>query len=110
MVDADNFKQVNTRFGHLTGDYVLAEIAAILRASIRGSDAAICYGGDEFLVLLADTTAIGAQNVIERIKNELNIGIVQDTSRAVRSACPTYLRVQCMHHRSFTFASTIEFR
>lgn len=72
MVDADNFKQINTRFGHLTGDYVLAEIAGILRASIRGSDAAIRYGGDEFLVLLADTTAIGAQNVIERIKNELN--------------------------------------
>jgi diguanylate cyclase (GGDEF)-like protein len=71
MVNADNFKQINTRFGHLTGDYVLAEIAGILRASIRGSDAAIRYGGDEFLVLLADTTAVGAHNVIERIKNEL---------------------------------------
>lgn len=72
MVDADNFKKINTRFGHLTGDYVLAELAGILRASIRGSDAAIRYGGDEFLVLLPDTTIAGAQNVIERIKNELN--------------------------------------
>ena len=72
MVDADNFKQINTRFGHLTGDYVLAELAGILRASIRGSDAAVRYGGDEFLVLLPDTTIAGAQNVIERIKNELN--------------------------------------
>ena len=72
MVDADNFKQVNTRFGHLTGDYVLAEVAGILKGSVRGSDAVIRYGGDEFLILLADTTATGAQNVIDRIKDELN--------------------------------------
>lgn len=72
MVDADNFKQINTRFGHLTGDYVLAELAGILRASIRGSDAVVRYGGDEFLILLPDTTAASAHNVIERIKNELN--------------------------------------
>jgi diguanylate cyclase (GGDEF)-like protein len=71
MVDADNFKQINTRFGHLTGDYVLAELAGILRASIRGSDAVVRYGGDEFLILLPDTTAASAQNVIERIRNEL---------------------------------------
>jgi diguanylate cyclase (GGDEF)-like protein len=68
MVDADRFKQINTRFGHLTGDFVLAEIAGILQASIRGSDAAVRYGGDEFLILLADTTAEGAQNVIDRIR------------------------------------------
>lgn len=67
MVDADKFKQINTQFGHLTGDFVLAEIAAILKASIRGSDAAVRYGGDEFLILLADTTESGAQKVIERI-------------------------------------------
>jgi len=67
MVDADRFKQVNTRFGHLTGDFVLAEIAGVLKASIRGSDAAVRYGGDEFLILLADTTAEGSQKVVERI-------------------------------------------
>ena len=67
MVDADRFKHVNTRFGHLTGDFVLAEIAGVLKASIRGSDAAVRYGGDEFLILLADTTAEGSQKVVERI-------------------------------------------
>jgi diguanylate cyclase (GGDEF)-like protein len=71
MVDADDFKHINTRFGHLAGDFVLAEIAGILRYSIRGSDAAVRYGGDEFLLLLADTTMAGAQKVIERIQRRL---------------------------------------
>lgn len=72
MVDTDRFKQINTRFGHLTGDFVLAEIAALLKASIRGSDAAVRYGGDEFLILLSDTTAEGAKNVLQRISNNLD--------------------------------------
>jgi diguanylate cyclase (GGDEF)-like protein len=71
MVDADKFKQINTRFGHLAGDFVLAEIAGCLKASIRGSDAVVRYGGDEFLILLADTPATGAQKVVERIKEKL---------------------------------------
>ena len=72
MVDADRFKQINTRFGHLTGDFVLAEIAACLKSSIRGSDAVVRYAGDEFLILLADTTAVGAQIVIGRIQTNIN--------------------------------------
>lgn len=72
MVDADRFKQINTEFGHLTGDFVLSEIAAVLKASIRGSDAVVRYGGDEFLILLADTTASGAQKVIDRINTNVN--------------------------------------
>ena len=72
MIDADNFKKINTRFGHLTGDFVLAEIAGILKSSIRGSDAAVRYGGDEFLILLADTTATGAQRVVTRIDGKLD--------------------------------------
>jgi diguanylate cyclase (GGDEF)-like protein len=72
MVDADNFKQINTRFGHLTGDFVLAEIAALLKACLRGSDVTVRYGGDEFLILLPDTTAESAQHVAERINFKLN--------------------------------------
>jgi diguanylate cyclase (GGDEF)-like protein len=71
MVDADRFKKINTRFGHLTGDFVLAEIAGILKASIRGSDAVVRYGGDEFLILLSDSAAAGAQIVIDRINRRL---------------------------------------
>ena len=71
MIDADNFKEVNTRFGHLTGDFVLAEIAALLKRSIRGSDAVVRYGGDEFVIILADTSLTGSAPVIERINQQL---------------------------------------
>jgi diguanylate cyclase (GGDEF)-like protein len=67
MIDVDHFKEVNTRFGHLTGDVVLANTAALLKNSVRGSDAVFRYGGDEFLVILADTSAIDARHVMERI-------------------------------------------
>jgi diguanylate cyclase (GGDEF)-like protein len=71
MIDVDKFKQVNTRFGHLAGDFVLAEIAGVLKSAIRGTDAVVRYGGDEFLLLLADTSADGAQRVVDRIHTRL---------------------------------------
>jgi len=72
MVDVNNFKQVNTRFGHLTGDFVLAEIASVLKSCIRASDAVIRYGGDEFLIILADTTEVGATKVTKRIQRKFD--------------------------------------
>jgi diguanylate cyclase (GGDEF)-like protein len=71
LIDVDRFKQVNTRFGHLTGDFVLAEVATLLRSSVRGSDAVVRYGGDEFLIILADTGALGARRVVERMRKYL---------------------------------------
>ena len=54
MIDVDCFRQINSRFGHTTGDFVLLEVATILKSAVRGSDAVIRYGGDEFLIILAD--------------------------------------------------------
>jgi len=71
LIDVDRFKEVNTRFGHLTGDFVLAEVATLLRSSVRGSDAVVRYGGDEFLIILADTGALGAGRVVQRIRKYL---------------------------------------
>lgn len=71
LIDVDKFKQVNTRFGHLTGDFVLAEVATLLRSSVRGSDAVVRYGGDEFFIILADTGALGAGRVVQRIRKYL---------------------------------------
>ena len=71
LIDVDRFKDVNTRFGHLTGDVVLADTAALLKSSVRGSDAVFRYGGDEFLIILADTSGTGAAKVIERIRTYL---------------------------------------
>jgi diguanylate cyclase (GGDEF)-like protein len=67
VVDVDRFKDINTQFGHLTGDFVLAEIAALLQGAVRGSDAVVRYGGDEFLVFLADSPTEGAEVVNARV-------------------------------------------
>src|SRR5229473_1845709 len=68
LIDVDQFKQVNTKFGHLTGDVVLANTAALLKHSVRGSDAVFRYGGDEFLVILADTSNVDTRHVVERLR------------------------------------------
>jgi diguanylate cyclase (GGDEF)-like protein len=67
LVDIDNFRDVNTRFGHLTGDVVLAEVASVLRTAVRGSDAVVRYGGDEFLIILPDTSTAHSGRVSSRI-------------------------------------------
>src|SRR3989442_737762 len=67
VLDVDGFKEINTRFGHLTGDFVLAEIAAILTSAVRGSDAVVRYGGDEFLIILGEADLRGGQIVAGRI-------------------------------------------
>src|SRR5204862_7331830 len=72
LVDVGRFKQVNTRFGHLSGDFVLAEIAALLKTSVRGSVAAVRYGGDEFLMILADRSGDDAGRVVHRAQTSLH--------------------------------------
>ncbi len=71
MCDVDNFKAVNDRFGHLMGDYVLAQIASILKSCVRGSDYVVRYGGDEFLIVLSETDGTGSQVVLNRIREKV---------------------------------------
>ena len=68
IVDLDHFKQINDRFGHASGDEVLAAVGAALTACLRESDFAGRYGGEEFLVLLPDTDTEGAYLVAEKIR------------------------------------------
>ncbi|MBI4460919.1 MAG: GGDEF domain-containing protein [Acidobacteria bacterium] len=67
-VDINDFKQVNTRYGHLSGDLVLTEVGGLLKQCVRGSDYVIRMGGDEFLVALVDTDEPGADVVKNRIR------------------------------------------
>lgn len=68
MLDLDHFKQVNDTHGHLAGDAVLAAVGALVRASLRGSDVKVRYGGEEFLVVLPDTPPAGARQLAETLR------------------------------------------
>ena len=70
-IDVNDFKKVNTRFGHLSGDLVLAEVGGLLKQSVRGSDYVIRMGGDEFLAALVDTNLAGAEIVKQRINQHV---------------------------------------
>lgn len=86
MLDLDYFKQVNDTHGHEAGDKVIKTLADILVRSVRGSDMAVRYGGEEFLVVLTDTGVESAVKVAEKIRAEvettripLTSGIIQKT-------------------------------
>jgi diguanylate cyclase (GGDEF)-like protein len=68
FADLDNFKEVNDRYGHPTGDVVLREFAQTLEAGIRDVDLAGRWGGEEFVLLLPGTDLPGAARVAERIR------------------------------------------
>jgi diguanylate cyclase (GGDEF)-like protein len=68
MLDLDHFKAVNDRQGHLCGDQVLVGVGRILRETLRVSDERCRYGGEEFLLVLPDTTAEGAARVAENLR------------------------------------------
>jgi diguanylate cyclase (GGDEF)-like protein len=67
MLDLDHFKEVNDRYGHTTGDRVLALVAGALGAHLRKTDIAARYGGDEFAVILPETDLSSAAVIAERI-------------------------------------------
>jgi diguanylate cyclase (GGDEF)-like protein len=68
LTDLDHFKRVNDGAGHAAGDLVLQRVAARLRATVRGADAVVRLGGEEFVALLQDCDADGAAVVAEAIR------------------------------------------
>ena len=71
-LDCDEFKKVNDSFGHLTGDQVLKTVADVMRSNTRGYDIVARMGGDEFAILLPETSAESARCVVERLHSELS--------------------------------------
>ena len=71
LVDLDHFKKINDTYGHLVGDEVLREVAALLLHAVRSVDVVARYGGEEFVVVLPETGAEGAVAFAERIREKI---------------------------------------
>jgi diguanylate cyclase (GGDEF)-like protein len=68
LFDIDHFKEINDTYGHLAGDYVLKQLATVVRGKIRREDVMARYGGEEFAVILPETDAPNARAFGEKIR------------------------------------------
>lgn len=71
MVDIDQFKLINDGLGHLRGDELLREVGTLLTQVLRRTDVKCRYGGDEFLIILLDTSVAGAQQAAESLRRKI---------------------------------------
>ncbi len=85
MLDVDNFKAMNDAFGHAFGDRVLKKIAGMLRAGARRSDIVARYAGDEFVVLMPETSIEAAVVAVERLKAKIADNTISDGKRSIQS-------------------------
>ncbi|WP_239806847.1 diguanylate cyclase [Croceicoccus hydrothermalis] len=74
LFDIDHFKRINDTYGHQAGDEVLKRVAATAAGAIRAHDLVGRFGGEEFVVVLPDTTAETAMSVAERVRNAIETG------------------------------------
>lgn len=72
LIDIDHFKAINDTYGHITGDNVLKQLSNALCAGLRQTDLAGRYGGDEFCVILPDTTLAQATEILERLRRTVH--------------------------------------
>jgi diguanylate cyclase (GGDEF)-like protein len=87
MVDIDNFKKLNDEFGHLLGDEILRSVASILKQQLRRMDLVCRYGGDEFAILVPETTGENAFRVAEKLRRHVETHPFPGVPRPVTISC-----------------------
>jgi diguanylate cyclase (GGDEF)-like protein len=92
VFDLDDFKTINDRIGHLAGDTVLAQVAERVRDVVRSADVACRVGGDEFAVILPESTIDDADQLYRRLQTQISARPMPDAGRLLISAGIAQLR------------------
>ncbi len=85
MMDLDYFKTINDRFGHDSGDQILKAFAELIHANIRANDLAARMGGEEFCIIMPDSSPKASAAVADRIRSQIEAMIVQTANGPVRA-------------------------
>lgn len=83
ILDLDHFKRFNDTFGHDAGDTLLREVGSFLKANIRGSDVACRFGGEEFLLILPDSTVEGTRGKAEQLRRKISMLTVEHLGQSL---------------------------
>jgi diguanylate cyclase (GGDEF)-like protein len=84
MIDLDHFKQINDNQGHLVGDQVLREVAALLESNLRKSDFLARYGGEEFVVISPESNRTAAAIIAEKLRKAVEERVFDIEGRNIR--------------------------
>jgi diguanylate cyclase len=84
VMDADNFKRINDRYGHQAGDQALVKLTEICQGVIRDTDLFARYGGEEFVVLMPNTDIHSAKQIAERIRQEIEEAKIETGTRKIQ--------------------------
>ncbi len=77
MCDIDHFKQINDTYGHVFGDKVIRAVAGVIKENVKGRDTAARFGGEEFVILLPETSLQGAIALAEQIRQSIERGRIK---------------------------------
>lgn len=87
MVDIDHFKKMNDEFGHLLGDEMLRAVSSILKQQLRKMDMVCRYGGDEFAIVVPETTGESAVRVADKLRRHVETHFFPGVPRPVTISC-----------------------
>ncbi len=93
MIDIDWFKKYNDTYGHLFGNLILKDLAVVIKGCIRDVDILVRYGGEEFVVILPQTSKEDARNIGERIRSKVEKTLFQDKEKKIKASLTVSLGV-----------------
>jgi diguanylate cyclase (GGDEF)-like protein len=105
VVDLDNFKEVNDRYGHLVGDFVLVKIVEFIKRVLRSENRVYRYGGDEFIIVFNRMDLDNVKRVIERLIKKIDKTLLKYKDQIIKVTISVGVT---RHHKGDTFETIIK--